>query len=212
MLEKLPTSAFILIAANLIPLFGVIFLGWQVFDIMVIFWLENVIIGVLNVVKMLVLLVARRDFQTIFLIPFFILHYGIFTAVHGMFVFSFFGEGVIEPLPFDELNPLTMLLDVVQDKENIMYGGIALFISHLISLLINFLWAGEYKRTTSGNLMGAPYGRVMILHAVILLGGWAVMATGEKTIALALLVFIKIMIDLAAHKKSHKNKEPMTIE
>ena len=41
-----------LIVANLIPLFGVLFLGWSVWNILVIYWLENGIAGVINVLKM----------------------------------------------------------------------------------------------------------------------------------------------------------------
>jgi hypothetical protein len=41
-----------LILANLIPLFGVLFAGWQVFDVVMVFWVENVIIGLINLLKM----------------------------------------------------------------------------------------------------------------------------------------------------------------
>ncbi len=41
-----------LIVANAIPLFGVVFLGWNVWTILVIYWLENGIVGVFNVLKM----------------------------------------------------------------------------------------------------------------------------------------------------------------
>jgi hypothetical protein len=40
-----------LVAVNLIPLFGVLFLGWGLFAIMVLYWLENGIVGLLNLPK-----------------------------------------------------------------------------------------------------------------------------------------------------------------
>jgi hypothetical protein len=43
-----------LIAANLLPLIGVLFFGWSTFAIVVVYWAENVIIGVINVLKMLI--------------------------------------------------------------------------------------------------------------------------------------------------------------
>ncbi|QEG35531.1 DUF6498-containing protein [Bythopirellula goksoeyrii] len=46
-------SVLSLIAANMIPLLGVLFLGWSTFAIVVIYWAENVIIGAINVLKML---------------------------------------------------------------------------------------------------------------------------------------------------------------
>ena len=41
-----------LVVANLIPLIGVLFFGWSVWNILVIYWLENGIVGVINVLKM----------------------------------------------------------------------------------------------------------------------------------------------------------------
>ena len=41
-----------LIVANLIPLVGVLFLGWSVWQILIIYWLENGIVGLFNILKM----------------------------------------------------------------------------------------------------------------------------------------------------------------
>lgn len=46
-------SAKVLILANLIPLVGVIFWGWSVFNIVVLYWMENLVIGVINILKMI---------------------------------------------------------------------------------------------------------------------------------------------------------------
>ena len=37
-----------IVLSNLIPLWGVLFRGWDVFAIMLLFWLENLVIGVFN--------------------------------------------------------------------------------------------------------------------------------------------------------------------
>ncbi|MDH3417747.1 MAG: DUF6498-containing protein, partial [Gammaproteobacteria bacterium] len=51
-------SAIVLIVANLVPLFGVLFLGWRVFDVIILYWAENVVIGVINVLRMIVCIPA----------------------------------------------------------------------------------------------------------------------------------------------------------
>ena len=43
-LEWLTPSAWVLIAANLIPVGGVLLLGWGVFDVLLLYWTENVVI------------------------------------------------------------------------------------------------------------------------------------------------------------------------
>jgi membrane-associated PAP2 superfamily phosphatase len=42
-----------LIVANAIPLVGALFLGWNVWMILIVFWLENGIVGFFNVLKIL---------------------------------------------------------------------------------------------------------------------------------------------------------------
>ncbi|HSP42394.1 MAG TPA: DUF6498-containing protein [Luteolibacter sp.] len=46
------TSGVVLILANLVPLAGVLFWDWGIFNVVVLYWLENVIIGVINILKM----------------------------------------------------------------------------------------------------------------------------------------------------------------
>lgn len=50
-----------LIAANLIPVAGVLIWGWSVFEIVALYWFENVIIGAFNILKMLT---ASGEFPT----------------------------------------------------------------------------------------------------------------------------------------------------
>ena len=41
-----------LVIANAIPLVGVLFIGWTVFPLVFLYWLENVVIGGFNVAKL----------------------------------------------------------------------------------------------------------------------------------------------------------------
>lgn len=81
----LTSSAIVLIVANLVPLAGALLFYWTVFEIIVLFWAENVLIGALNVLRMSIAAGGNAIDQALkfFLIPFFVLHYGMFTYVHG---------------------------------------------------------------------------------------------------------------------------------
>ena len=90
---RLSPSALVLVAANLVPLAGVLFFGWSVFATLLLFWVENVIVGGFNILRMLW---AQPDNPLMWVakagtIPFFIVHYGMFTTVHGVFVLTLFG-------------------------------------------------------------------------------------------------------------------------
>jgi hypothetical protein len=53
MFHRFKSSAVVLIVANLVPLIGVLFWHWDAFEIVALYWAENVIIGVINVLKMI---------------------------------------------------------------------------------------------------------------------------------------------------------------
>ena len=49
--NRLSFSIIVLIAANLLPVFGVLLWDWDVFVILLLFWCENVIIGIFGIAK-----------------------------------------------------------------------------------------------------------------------------------------------------------------
>jgi len=196
-------SALALLAANLVPLYGVLVLDWEVFPLVLLFWLENVVIGVLNVARMLC--VDPRDPASwaakLFIVPFFCFHYGMFTAVHGVFVFSLFGGHGVPRVR--GLNVLEPAMDAVREY-GLEIAVLALAASHLTSFLWNYLGRGEFRRASLRALMAQPYGRVVVLHLAILGGGFAASALGAPVWALLLLIVLKVGFDLRAHLKEHR--------
>ena len=201
--DRHPFSAFILVFANLVPLYGVLFLGWEAFPLMLLFWLENVIIGVLNVARMLS--VDPHDVSQwaakLVTVPFFCVHYGMFTAVHGVFVLSFFGTDAFGKV--DGLDVLEVAVRAVHGLE-LELAVLALSASHLFSFFWNYLYRGEFRRATVPALMMQPYGRVVVLHLAIIGGGFAAAALGSPAWALLLLLALKVGFDLRAHLKEHR--------
>ena len=193
-------SAAALVVSNLVPLAGVLFLGWHVLDILLLFWLENIVIGLINVLKMFCVAISHKENGNLALLPFFIVHYGIFAAVHGIFVCALFappGSGAMAA-------PLGFAVNYVLHAPGMWVATASLFGSHLVSFLAHFIIGGEIRRTTLPNLMRQPYRRVILLHLTILAGGGLVEVTGAKKLGVAALVLIKTALDLTAHRKTHK--------
>ncbi|KPK09262.1 MAG: hypothetical protein AMJ64_00800 [Betaproteobacteria bacterium SG8_39] len=193
-------SAIVLLAANLFPLYGVAALGWSVFDVLLLFWVENVIVGLLNVARMVF---ASPDDPLqwgakLLFVPFFCVHYGMFTAVHGAFVFGMFGQRKTTRLFEPEA-----WLDTIGAQGLWLAVGV-LAASHLFSFFWNYIGRGEYRAASAPALMGKPYGRVVVLHLTIIFGGMGVQALGSPLWALVLLVVLKTGIDLAAHLREHR--------
>jgi hypothetical protein len=198
-------SVMVLILANLVPILGVVFMDWQVFPVLFLFWMENVIIGASNILKMIACspggkqqLVAKA-----FLIPFFCIHYGVFTAVHGVFVIFLFGMlgGFIKPGDFTS-GPFDVF--GIMGKLQLWWSVLALAVSHAVSFGVNYVGNGEYKKSNVVLLMLQPYGRVVIMHITVLFGGFLVILFGSPIIGLILLIFLKTFIDILAHLRQHR--------
>lgn len=210
-------SSIALILANLVPLGGVLLLGWQVFDVVMIYWAENVIIGLLNVMRMAVceggILQLGAGQQAIkpnltntqaatlsrvstglkfFLIPFFIFHYGMFCLAHLMAITGILGK--------DRNLDQSSTLEIAQSWESAFWLAVAaIFLSHLISFFLNFIGQNEYQRTDLRQLMTRPYGRIVVLHIAVILGAGLTMALGSPVYMLAVLIALKVGIDLRMH-------------
>ena len=191
-----------LLLANLFPLYGVLFLGWEVFLVILIFWLENVIIGAFNVLRMLV--AAPRDGASwaakAFMVPFFCVHYGGFCAGHGVFVVGFFGGLARFEGTFRSLEDVFGFVR----SSGLEWAVLGLALSHGVSFVMNYLRKGEYRNANLDELMFQPYGRIVILHLTIILGGFAAMALRSPVWALVLLIGLKVMVDLRAHLKERE--------
>jgi hypothetical protein len=231
---KYQESAWALIAANTLPLAGVLLFGWDAFSIVALYWVENVIIGAINVLKMITCspnvreltddLTKQSDpahaaqidamlkelrsghwdnahFATkLFLVPFFVVHYGLFCFVHGFFVFLFFGreDGFI-----GHHDGFERVLELFSEQ-HLWWGVVGLVASHLWSFFVNYLGRGEYRRTLVPVLMMQPYARVVVLHLAILLGGFVSVFLENNVVVLTLLVIGKTVLDLSFHLRERE--------
>ncbi len=192
----LPPSALVLILANAIPVIGVLGGSWTVFSVILLYWCENVIVGAFNVLRMACASPTSlaAGAAKLFLIPFFIVHYGMFTAVHGIFVLVLFGpSSSLSGFP----GPATFLAAV--RSAAIWPAALAIAASHGFSFAHNYLAHGEYRTASPQLLMGQPYARVVVLHVAILAGGFLAKAMGAPLAALLVLIVLKTAIDLKAH-------------
>jgi len=200
--EWLRPSVLALIAANVVPLLGVLWFGWKVFPLLLLFWFENLIIGAFNVVKMILASPDSRKgwAAKLFLVPFFSVHYGMFTLVHGVFVIGLFGGQFRQGAPFPDLSTVLGLIQ----EEHLGWAILGLTVSHAVSFGMNYIGEGEYRRASLDMLMSQPYGRIVVLHLTIMGGGFLMMALGSPTVGLVLLVVLKIGLDLSAHLKERR--------
>ncbi len=189
-----------LVFANAVPLFGVLLFDWSLFHVLFLYWLESAVVGFYNILK----LIKVGGFMSIFLVPFFVVHYGGFMVVHLAFIFGLFAPELSHASLFPPRDVVLSLLTAVA------LPFVVLLVSHGVSFLHNFIGKREYERTNVGKQMHAPYRRIILMHVTLIFGGWLIMLSGEPVLGLAFLVVIKTITDLRAHLKEHAPQEQAT--
>lgn len=191
-----------LLIANMVPLFGVGALGWSLYELMLAYWLENAIIGLFTIFKIaLAEKVPAADSNVkmtppglnfkLFLIVFFSFHYGIFTLVHGVFVYALFGPH----------NPFNIV------ESYSFWPALATFCfflaSHGFSFLQNYIGGKEYRSKNPLEMMISPYGRVAVMHIAVLASGFILFPLGFSIFSRYLIVGIKTSLDYLLHSIHH---------
>jgi len=198
-----------LILANLLPVGGVLFFGWNVFQIVFLFWLENVMTGILTLLKMLVAdpTSIRMWFNKIIMIPLFFFEYGMFTFVHGILVLAL---TLVDNRTVTGDNWIPDALKTVMDPYLPWVAGM-LLASHTFSFVWNYMGKGEYRKASLENLMNRSFSRVVVLHLTVLFGGSLMVVLKAPVAFLLPLVAIKIILDIGRHIHQHAAFGPKNI-
>lgn len=171
-----------LLLANAIPLLGVAVWGWDLGLLLLLYWAESAVILAFSLVK-----VAATSGRAAFgLVPFFMVHAGMFMGGHLVFLLAIFVDRPAAGWASwaDELG----------------LGLAALLASHLVSFVVNFLRRDERAAVTRGqDVMAGFYGRIVVMHLTIIFGAMLVAIVGLRAMALVLLVVLKTVADVAGH-------------
>lgn len=172
--------------ANILPVFGVLYWGWSLKTLLVLYWLESFIVGAVNVPQILVSNGALKDrISTAF---FFMVHYGGFWLGHGLFLMIFLFPklpegpegGVVSDLPYD----------------SVLYVLLAMLVSHLFDFAQDIWRKPRAERFPPNTQLFVPYGRVFVMH-IMILGGAALGAKyANATTFILMFTGLKIAFEL----------------
>ena len=188
-----------------ISLWGVLFLGWDWREMMVFYWLTNITFGIVTIIT-----IARSNPSAdsfigakissdgtehakgitptvikVFGLIFFCIHYGIFTLVHGVFVFAIVSG---EFVGFEN----TAGLDPVNFQQ--LYNS-------WIWVCVATILPRFFMPVTEQNIvkiMSAPYKRIGVLHVTIIIGSILITLFQLPAIAALMLVGLNAIFELVS--------------
>jgi Family of unknown function (DUF6498) len=199
--RKLSKADLLLIAANLLPVYGVWFLGWHPTEAFIVYALETFIVGFLTILKMLIITIVKGkdDWQNngsstkqhgLFFIFFFIMHYGIFTLVQT----SIFSQAANITPPGSGMFHFFLNWPSYINAE-IAYMLYAFIAGYVAKNLIPFIWNKEYKTKSMILVMFEPYGRIFIQQFTVILGSMF-LSLGLGKIFILVFALVKILFDM----------------
>ena len=196
--QKIAGLIFI-IAGNLIPFYGLYAWGWDIFSVFFLYWAENAIIGVYTLLMMLTYNVRHGIFTFIgglFMMAFFCVHYGMFCMGHIAIISELFGP----KLDHHNFQPSDLLPLLLSPQIQGFYSGIL-----GIAIAEAFQCFDAYRLKYSkaprlDHIMFSPYGRIIVLHVGVLVGGLMAQSLGSPVWALAVLMGLKTLYDVTIFK------------
>ena len=210
-------SSIALLIANLIPVYGVLFQDWELFPLIFTYWIENVLIGSINILRLLLVYPASLIFWLLklLIVPFF------YIMVFALFNFGYFYVivAIFEKDKYFQWHEYVLwqdsMLDLIgQIPDGIIHYGIlpavVMFsISHLFSLVYNDYIRGETRNPKWLKLLFRPYARIFIVHTTVIITGIIIAFMEQPFYGLLIVVILKTITDLFVHIREHKQSEPL---
>jgi hypothetical protein len=173
---------------------GIVLLGWSNFTVLAFYWLENVIVGAFTAVRILAAgWRSARYAESLATAVFFGLHYGLFCLVHGTFVALLFGGARVADSPADPV--LLMLGRIAGDG-----AGVVVIAAMVVAAALDAWQAMQRVDAEDPRLIrriaAEPYGRVVVLHLVLIAGAGIMAGLQLPSAAALLLVAFRLVYEL----------------
>lgn len=194
---------------TLIMLAGIFVWNWDPAVVIIAYFLETMIIGVLHIIKIfLVLTFSERQkaaavspkatiFSNYGAIPFFIVHYFFFIFVQSIFIFTLL-KNVI-PKHNSEFNVFSNYAYLLSQHE-ILIAVLGLALSHTAITLKDFIIPGEFRKTTVNKIFFQPYVRIFIQQFATILACFLALVTDSKFAGAIMIIIFRFIIDLIIQK------------
>lgn len=192
-------STLALLAANLVPMAGVLFLGWNIGGVLLVYWGETGVIGLYTLLR--IGLVVRR--RILLAGPFLILHFGFFML---------FCLGIILMIAH-EANKLATGSYQAQDYAGLAWSLspalLAFLVSHGVAFHSRFLGRLEYpdrdgwdeaeRWHQAGEMTRALYQHAVPVMGMAYLAAFIVSLFGHSGPLLLIVIALKLAVDLGMH-------------
>ncbi len=214
-------STLLLLAANSIPIFGVLYWGWDVFVLLMLYWLETAIIGGWTIARIALappgslgkIEINGRPTMagSLIIAGFFIVHSGIFMLVHMVFLWTLFSGHWSKEIhgPIDFVSKMIVGTDMwIPLLALFIVRGLGFVFHVLRPEIIQQFEESLHLRVSApsaaapadelGSIIGAFYSRIVVMHMTIIFSAFIAVLFGSIA-PLIIMVCIKTVADVVLH-------------
>jgi len=192
---------------NLIPLYGVLYWGWDTFQLLMLYWTETAIIAGFTLLRLSRLSGPERGEITVngkprpatefMLVGFFALHSGAFILVHLFFLWIFFSGDWLK-----KVHGVGSFFFELYGASYVWAALLFLIIASAISFLVDS--ANPPQRSAApgakpvdpvGAIVGGLYARIVIMQIAIIFGAMISGMSGSLA-PLVIAIVLKTLVDL----------------
>jgi len=197
---------------DFLPLFAVLSFGWGAFELVFLYWIENLILGVVTLVRILMSGLGKGQvtstLRAVFTGTFFTVHYGGFCLAHGIALVSMLGSPSSEGLTNAGIEATMSSHSFVGLP--VILGAIIVWQFYIN--VFEFFRREEYLEADAQKEMFAPYGRIIVLHLGVFAGAFAMAKYGEPMMGVLALILFRVAIGIVVNsflrnRRSRKNVE-----
>ena len=190
-------SLAVMALANLLPVLGFVFSDWNLYELMTLYWVENVIIGVFTVLKMLSVDndSVADDKEILTAVPpfmvYFLLCFGQVILIQVIF------QKFLPPLSPEEtwLEGWHRMGDFFNFAfVQLKWVVLAMALSHGFSFVYDYNLGGEKYRTTLRKLWFLPGGRLIVMMTIIMITAGQLEAMSSLTV-FTVIITLKIVLE-----------------
>jgi hypothetical protein len=199
------------LAVDLLPIWAVLAWGWGAIPLVLLYWLENVVIGVFTIPRVVMASIAKSGWIGVigglWAAALFSLHYGLFCFGHGGILLEVFGNtegwatadtlvGLIGGL-------VEAALSFGQDMSWVLA---AIVVWHAFVFTRDYILGVEWRKADAQNESFSPYGRVIVFHIGVFVVAGTLEFLGDPAIGALALVIARAAWGLRANMRTWRER------
>ena len=187
-------ALWLVLATNLVPVWGVLFAGWDGGQILLLYWTESLILGLLTLPRLFA--VAGKLAMGVWASLFFCAHYGLFSLVHLAFLLKLTGP--------DGASYAQTLSSATGHRSFWLSVG-AITLLALVGQWRDWWRPGLWRTSNVPREIIAPYGRVIVLHLAVLISAVMILSFDTPAVTVLILCAIKTVIETMQTRQARPN-------